>query len=107
MKSVKYLFINSYLLEAKKIIEKNFANKSILKNYELCEELSTNNIIKKTCGNILGNKAKSLKSQEIEYFINQFNIIIPYTSCDKTLLTIYKFFNFIYRFVFILSLIHI
>ena len=66
-------FINSYLIEAKKIIGKNYNQKSILKNYELCEELSTNSIIKKTCGNILGNKDKSLKSQEIEYFINQFN----------------------------------
>ena len=66
-------FINSYLVEAKKVLANNYTNKSILKNYDLCMEVSTNSIIKKTCGNIMGNKDKTLKSQEIDYFINLFN----------------------------------
>ena len=66
-------FINSYLIEAKKTMDNNYTNKSIIKNYSLCQELSTNSLIKKTCGNVLGNKDKTLKSQEIDYFINQFN----------------------------------
>ena len=51
----------------------DFPHKTILKNHELCQELQTNHIIKKNCGNVLGNLDKNFKSQEIEYFINQFN----------------------------------
>ncbi len=67
-------FINTYIQDAQKELENNFLNKSVVLNLNLCQEISTNNIIKKTCGNVLGNKDKSLKSQEIEYFINQFNM---------------------------------
>ena len=67
-------FINTYVQDAEKELENNFLNKRVVLNLNLCQEISTNNIIKKTCGNVLGNKDKSLKSQEIEYFINQFNM---------------------------------
>lgn len=66
-------FINTFIVESKKIISKDFGNKKLIKNFELCQELQTNHIIKKNCGNVLGNLDKNFKSQEIEYFINQFN----------------------------------
>jgi len=65
-------YINSYIIECKKIIDKS-SDKNLIKNYELCLEMKTNNLIKKTCGNVLGHKDKSLKSQEIDYFISKFN----------------------------------
>ncbi len=66
-------FINSYLVESKKIISKSYPQKSILHNHNLCQELQTNYVIKKNCGNVMGHTEKTFKSQEIEYFINQFN----------------------------------
>ena len=66
-------FINSYLQETKKLMVKDFPNKNIIKNHDLCLEVQTNHIIKTNCGNVNGNMDKSFKSQEIEYFINQFN----------------------------------
>ena len=65
-------YINTYIIECKKIKD-NILHKGLIKNYDLCLEMKTNNVIKKTCGNVLGNKDKSLKSQEIDYFINKFN----------------------------------
>lgn len=66
-------FINSYLQETKKLIVKEYPNKSIVKNRDLCQQVHTNHIIKTNCGNINGIVDKSFKSQDIEYFINQFN----------------------------------
>ncbi len=65
-------YINTYIMECKKIKD-TILHKGLIKNYDLCLEMKTNNVIKKTCGNVLGNKDKSLKSQEIDYFINKFN----------------------------------
>ena len=48
------MFINTYIIECKKIKD-TVLHKGLIKNYDLCLEMKTNNVIKKTCGNVLGN----------------------------------------------------